>query len=234
MPTLAQMVATVGKATGYLRGPDEILDALDYGQQQVYFAVTHEYRMSFLKFDATSIAIAANQDTYPLPADFSELKQLAERQSATLPWRPMMPADLNDRDYIRRQLTAYTPAGDWGPISEYEYAGPYLDGEAAEEGTATWNVKLAPMPLQALACQIVYVAKYVPIQNAGSFLMMPDEGRRAMEALAIAELYRRLNDSASETYDQRAQRDLDLFLTWMRDRQIQLGPTVEPYLADLD
>lgn len=65
-------------------------------------------------------------------------------------------------------------------------------------------------------------------------LLIPNEGRRAIEALAIAELLGRNSDAGAAGYLSRYQRDLDLFLTFMRDRQIQRPAPLEPYIGDFD
>ncbi len=234
MPTLAQMIRSANQASYWSREADEVLRALDFAQRRVYFAVTKELRESFLKFDRTTIQIVPQTSIYTLPADFGEMKQLSERVNSALPWRTITPADLNDRTFLDRQRLYLNPAAGCGPPSDYEYAGPYLDGTKAQAGATVWNIELAPMPQVALQCQIIYVAKYVPITSAQSFLVVPDEGRDAVEAFAIAELTRRNSDGLSQEYEQRGQRDLDLFLTWLRDRQVQAGPTVEPYVSDLD
>lgn len=234
MPSLAQLIQSVNQASYWSRGADEVLRALDYAQRKVYFAVTKELRLSFLKIDPTSITLVPGTAIYTLPADFSELKQLAERANASLPWCAMAPADLNDRDFLEAQAALGDLAGVSGTRSGYQYAGPYLDGQQAQAGAAVWNVEIAPVPEAALLCQIVYIAKYVPITGANSFLMIPDEGRDAVEAIATAELLRRNSDQGAAAYEARGKEDLDYFLTWMRDRQIQQAPLQEPYLSDLD
>lgn len=236
--TLAQLFNSCNTASYFSRGQAEIYAAISRGVWMVYSAVLKEFQGTFLKWDTTSLTLTPGQDIYSLPADFSQLVQLSERASASLPWSIMTPLDLNSRYFTDAQflsgLYSYAAGLGEGPRSIFSYAGPYMDGAAAAAGTETWKIKVAPVPVDTRPMQIAYIAAFVPVTNAASPMMIPAEGAYAVEGFAIAELMRRNSDALAQQYETRAQQDLTAFLTWMRARQVQEPPTQAPYLDDLD
>ncbi len=231
MPKLGQIFDQCRKASYFSRTDDEIASAINKGGFALFSATLKEFRGYFLKWDTTTIAIAANQDTYALPADFGQMIQLAERQTASDPWSPMTPLNLNSRYFINSQFD-FAGADPGGLNSQYVYD-IYEDGAQAEQGVTQYQVKLAPMPQQALQCQIIYAATWLEINSPNSLLMLPPEATHALQDYAIAELLQRNGDQNAGAYWQTGKDLEDRYLTFVRERQIQHQSTVEPYVDDL-
>ncbi len=235
MPTLAQMFDLARKKSYFSRPDDEVWAALNYGAWRVYSYVLKEFRGFFIKWDETSLTLTPNVDEYTLPADLAQIVRLSERLSVNSPWLPMVPADLNSQLFIQQQFQdTITLSSGLVVTSDFTYYGPYLDSASTTSPTGVYKIRVAPKPTDTRACQLVYSAKFVPIINAGSQLMIPPEGSEAMLAWAVAELLRANSDQLAAEYEAKGQRDITEFLTFVRERQIQQRPTVEPYVADLD
>jgi hypothetical protein len=228
------MYALANGKSGYARSDVEIYDALNESGFRVFAAVLKEFGGFFLKFDETSLSLqplSANPtQEYPLPADLTQIVHLAERLSSSEDWRPMAPLDLST------SLTTVQDNVGWnsclyGDDSEFGFYGPYLDAAAAAGGASaqTQKIRVSPAPTETRACQIAYTAKWLPIVDASSSVMLPDEGTYAMLNYAIAELRRASDDSLSADYEDKGDRHLQSFLSWARARQIMQPQSIRTY-----
>lgn len=235
---LAQMYAVANSKTNYSRSDGEIYAALDAAGFRVYSAVLKEFRGFFLKFDESSITLTpsqANQE-YTLPSDLTQIVHLAERVSATENWRPMTPIDL---DTAVSNLQAAIGWDDfysdlYGYNSEFGYYGPYLDAASAPvaQTLQIQKIRVSPVPTENHFCQIAYTAKWLPITDGSSKIMLPDEGTHAMLSFAVAELHTDNDDTRQAPEEARGQAHLSAFLSWLRNRQIQQWPTIQMYGPD--
>jgi hypothetical protein len=229
MPNLAQMFALVDARSGYTRPAGEIYSALDEGGFLVYTAVLKEFSGFFLKFDTTTVVLTPGISVYALPPDLTLLVAIAERLTAAQNWEPMYPTTLASALDSTQDAVGWDDSN-YGDGSAFGFYGPYLPATAAA-GTQTQSINVSPAIDQIRMCEIAYTAKWLTIVNGNSPMMMPNEGTYAMQNFAAAELNRANNDSLSNEYETKAQRHLNAFLTWVRNRQIVKWPTIEPYLG---
>lgn len=220
--------------SGYARSDVEIYDALNESGFRVYAAVLKEFRGFFIKFDETSLTLtpATTGQEYPLPADLTQIVHLAERISPTQDWLPMRPLDLGSALDTLQELSGWNGfAAGYGDDSEFGFYGPYLDATATQAGATaqTQKIRVSPIPDANRFCQIAYTAKWLPIAQAGDAIMLPDEGTYAMLNYAIAELRRASDDSVSGDYEDKGDRHLSSFLSWLRARQIMSPDTIDCY-----
>jgi hypothetical protein len=120
----------------------------------------------------------------------------------------------------------------YGPPSPFQYYGPFLDSAASgsAQSAQTQKIRVGPITDINRFVQLVYTAKWVPIDNKISTVMMPDDGTAAMEAMAIAKLLRLNNDSKAIDFEAQGARELQNFLDWVRTRQTQEPPCVQPFM----
>lgn len=226
---LAQMYALANSKSGYTRSDAEIYDALNESGFRVYSAVLKEFSGFFLKFDETSLSLVPDTTEYALPADLTQIVHLAERIDPTQNWRPMEPLSLNDALLNTQENVGWELYdGAYGTLSEFGFYGPYLDS-AATTGVQTQKIRVSPNPDSDRFCQIAYTAKWLPITDSSSSIMLPDEGTYSQLNFAIAELRRASDDSLSADYEQKGETHLSAFLSWLRARQIQSPLTIATY-----
>lgn len=232
---LAQMYALANSKSGYSRSDVEIWAALDRAGFRVYSAVLKEFRGFFLKFDETSLVLTPTQTNqeYTLPVDFSQMVHLAERVSSTQNWRPMQPVDIDTTVSNLQDSLGWDDfySAIYGFESLFGYYGPYLDSvdTTTTQPLQIQKIRVTPTPTENHFCQIAYTAKWLPITDGASKLMLPDEGTHAMESFAAAELNAMNDDSRAGMYESQGATDLAAFLVWVRNRQIQTVPTIDPY-----
>jgi hypothetical protein len=234
---LAQMYNLANAKSGYARADEEIYDALNESGFRVYAAVLKEFRGFFLKFDETSLVLtplAAGADQeYPLPPDLTQIVHLAERTTASENWRTMAPETLGNALTDLQDSVGWDDfyADSYGGDSDFSFYGPYLDAGAAAAAQALQIMKIRVSPAidTTRACQIAYTAKWLPITDGSSTIMLPDEGTYCMLNYAIAELRRASDDSAAGDYEDKGDRHLQSFLSWLRARQIQQPLSIETY-----
>ena len=234
MPNLAQMYANCDSASYYSRSQGEIWAKLNEAGFEVFSDVKKEMSGYFLKFDESSLTLTpgqANQE-YTLPADVDQIAHLAERVTTNENWHPMAVSDGLETVLINQ----LTDLGLWnfasyGFASAFSYYGPFLDAAAAVQPQAgqIQKIRVSPITDQNRFVQLVYTARWIPIVNANSQLMMPDEGTYAMEKKATAKLLRLNNDSLADSMDAEAVPMFNRFLNWLRSRQIQSRPTIQPF-----
>jgi hypothetical protein len=248
MPNLAQMFATCNAKSQYSRTEGEIYDALSEAGFFVYAAILKELSNFFLKFDTTTVVLTPDTQKYILPPDCTQLVSISERKSASGRWKEMASESIPDAINDAKEDTSFSSYGGRYGESEFRFAGPFL--EATETTTAptgfgqagynvggyrgtgfqTQSILISPIPQETRFVELAYIAKWIPLVDRHSYLMLPDECTPAMQAFAIAELLRSNNDSNALAYDAKGQTHLNMALTWVRARQIQNNPTITPYV----
>ena len=232
MPNLTQMLTLANAKSSYSRPETEIYAALNKAGFRVYTAVLKEFSGFFLKFDTTTVSLVPNITEYVLPPDLSQLVHMSERLSAAERFRPMTPETIGDALEQAQSGVSWGDlyCGSYGGASLFSFAGPYLDAGGAA-GVQTQKIRVSPIPQDARFVELAYTAKWLPIVDGGSSVMLPEEGTHAMLDGAIAELLRSNNDSLSAEYAAEAKAGETAFLTWVRNRQIQQWPQITPYLG---
>jgi hypothetical protein len=252
MPTLSQMFATCNSKSQFSRTEGEIYDALNEGGLYVYQNVVKEYSNFFVKFDANFITLQTGIQNYYVPPDCSQIINIAERTSISQNWRQMEPETLAEAmDNTREGCGWWDLYDDNYGESHFKFAGPYLSGpDTINPGTGGYgtggygeggygggtgfqplSITISPAPTLSHFCEVAYTAKWVPIINDKSYVMLPDELTPAMQAFAIAELLRSNSDNMAESYDEKGQRLLNMAMTWVRSRQQVAAPRIIPYLG---
>lgn len=237
MPTLANMFSRINRLTAQELDADDIYAALNEAGFYVYTKVLKENRGFFIKFDTTSIALVPGTQVYALPSDATDILHLAERAQPTQNWFPIDPTSLASSLQNQANVYDYFIDDDWyDGESHFKYYGPYLDSADTVDAPDVDNtdqvqkIQITPAIDINRAVEIVYAAKWLPILDGSSELMLPEEGTHAMYNGAMATLTGDIDDTREGSYGQRAKLHLDAFLTWVRDRQMQSGPKVKPYL----
>ena len=228
---LAQMYSLANAKSSYSRPDAEIYAALDQAGLFVYAAVLKEYSGFFIKFDTTSLVLVPGTQAYNLPPDLTQIVHLAERLNVTLDWNEMSPIKLSDAVDNIQQATGWDSFSSYYGDSQFGYYGPYLLSQATSvtQTLQVQQIQVSPGIDQTRMCELVYSAKWLPINDSSSLVMMPDEGTHAMLNYAIAELLRSNDDSLAQNYEAQGDKQLSSFLTWVRNRQIQQGPTIKAY-----
>jgi hypothetical protein len=234
---LAQAYSLANSKSGFARPDGEIYDALNQGGQRVFFATVKEFRGFFLKFDEVSLTLSPTQtgQEYTLPADCSQIVHIAERLSASEDWHPMAPEDLDGALTNLQNATGWDSfySSLYGGESEFGYYGPYLDSTNTQNVGAALQlqkIRVSPIPQQTRFVQLAYTAKWLPIVDASSKIMLPDEGTVAMLNYATATLCGASDDeSRAAYYEAQGDKHLAAYLTWARARQIQAALQVDTY-----
>jgi hypothetical protein len=228
LPTLSQMFTNCQRDSYFSRTDDEIYAALDRAGQFVYNAVCNENGGFFIRFDESSMTLAANTNEYSLPTWVTNILHLAERTNAADEWLEMEP---DSRNNVLRSQMQVSGLLSISPLatSGFSYYGPYLDS-AATIGTQLQKIRVSPAPGESHYVQLVATAKWNQITGSGSTIMLPDEGTNAMERFAAAYLVRKNGDSLAADYEAEGRNFLTMFLTWVRARQYQVPLTVDPYM----
>lgn len=234
---LAQLYSKCNGNSGYSRSDGEIYSAINDWGFYVYSQVVKEQGGFFLKFDEITLTLstlAANPtQEYAMPADLSQLVHLAERVTASENWHPMSPESLDSALTQVQDMVGWgSYSALYGDQSAFGYYGPYLDAAAAQQAQALeiQKIRVSPAPTQTRFVQIAYTAKWLPIVDASSAIMLPDEGTMAVAAFASAELCGMSDDvTRKASFKEDGQQQLTAFLSWVRMRQIQTGPIVQSY-----
>ena len=239
--------ADKGSYYSHTNDSDDIWLALTNAARRLYLWVVKENRTYFVLWDTTTIAPSAGVAEYKCPAALSQIIRLAEQTAPLVagnPYRWMRPAKIESQTFFDNQFEgAITNMN--SPMSDYCYAGPYLDladaqdlGDGDTAGDANmadvYKIRIAPTPQTSLVTELIYVAKFVEIVNAKSQNIIPPEGHGLMLHYAQAELLRNNNDDLAEKLEAQANAEREEFLTFIRDRQFQTFEPQEPYLNDLD
>lgn len=237
------MVATCNTKSYNSRQQGEIYSALSEAGFLVYCQVLKEYSNFFIKFDTTTITLTPSIQVYTLPPDCTQIVSIAERENANQRWRQMGTESIEDALDSSQECGWWNGVGDGYGNSAYSYAGPYLPAQNTvnQPSTATGTggytgsgyqvqqIAVSPYITSTHMVEIVYIAKWIPIVNASSFVMLPDELTYAMQDYATAELLRANDDSLATMYEAKAEKAMSFALTWVRARQIQQSLQITPY-----
>lgn len=236
---LQQLDTQLDKNSYFSRDKEERILAINTASRFIYDWIIKENQGTWLKWDTSTMSLAAGTEEYTLPADLETLMRMRERLNAGSDWQLMSPASgLIDPSMLAASGSADLTISD-GPMSQFSFYGPYLDAAAAgQDPQGAMKVRVGPIPQEARQVELVYAAKYVDIgdTNPNTYLMIPDEGsgRVALLDLATAELVRKNSDSLAEEYTQAGMDKLTLFLSTIRSRQNQQASTQQPFIDDLD
>lgn len=229
---LAQMYALANAKSYYSRPDAEIYGALDEAGFLVYAAVLKEFRGFFLQVDTTSVVLTPGQQEYALPTDLTQIVHIAERLNTSDNWNPMSAIGIGNAFDNIQQATGWDVADyGYGDQSQFGFYGPFLDEADATnpQATQTQKIQVSPAIDQIRQCELIYTAKWLPIGNATSQVMLPDEGTHAMLNYAIAEILRSNGDTLAAQYENKGDKALTVFLTWIRNRQIATQPVIQTY-----
>lgn len=231
------MFNRINQKTAFTFTPDEVYAALDEAGLLVYQKVLKENRGFFVKVDETSLVLTSGtpgQDqTYDLPTDCTQILHLAERLSTDMTgkWQPMEPTSLGKA--YSDEWQSYVDYDGFGSGSRFKYATLLSATNTAGDFTynaQTQQIAVTPTVDQTRNTQLIYAAKWTRIIDSTSKNMLPDEGTLAQYNGALAILTGDIDDSRQGAYMQRAKIQLDAFLQWCADRQLQRGMRVKSYL----
>lgn len=220
----------------YMVSDDDIFAALNEEGFLLYSRVLKEGEGFFLKTDTTSITLTPGTQTYATPADCTQIIHMAERAQATDDWLRMEPESENMALESLQTIAAVYIVGLYGS-SRFRYYGPYLpDSQVnnaspeADNSTQVMSIDVSPVIDQNRAVQIVYTAKWINIIVESSTLTLPDEASNALYNKTLANLLTSIDDTRAGAIGVLAEAQARGFLTWVRDRELQTGPKVTPYL----
>lgn len=215
----------------YSRSDQEVWNAISESASTLFLKILSENRGFFIKWDTSTVALAAGTEEYLLPTDCSQLLRVRERSSSAAQWRKVTPAEsVNDPGFSDSQFPSvvYTD----GPVSEFEYLS-YLDAAQAA-GAQTEKIRFEPPPFDTRQVELVYVSKFVDVTNQNSTLVIPVEGHGAVMWSAVASLLASNGDDPEAATAQAMENERE-FLKWVRKRQAQTAVTsVQPYIDDMD
>jgi hypothetical protein len=222
------------KKSYFSREDEEVWAAINLVSQRIFQKILAENRGFFIVFDTTSLTLQLNVEEYALPATCSQLLRVRERLNSASPWRIINPADLNDPGFVDAQFASVLGPDQDGPVSEFEYYGPYLSMQDAQTDAQIERFRIEPPPQDPRQVELVFVARYVEINSAADPKTLPNEADGAVVAFAAASLLGDNDDSARANLLDEGERNEREFLKWVRNRQFQKVRTVEPYVEDLD
>lgn len=233
---LQQMFNLVSKRSFFSRDDDEVWAAISSVSKSLFLEVQEENRGFFIVFDTSSLQLQPNVEEYALPSGCSQIVRLRERLTSTQPYSIIWPADdLNDPDLIDAQFPEFASDLD-GPNSDFEYYGPYLDFAGAQTVAKVQKIRIEPIPQDARATELAYIAKFLEITSAASAKVLPDESDDAVVYGATV-----ICLGANEGVEQQLENNQGFykeakiqFMKWVRRRQQQRVRQVETYVNDLD
>lgn len=242
--TLKQIYALADSRSHFVRTakPDIIWSAITEAARSLYFWIKKENKGFFIKWDTTTIAFANAQEEYTCPPDLEQIVRFSERQNSSQSWRQLTPSGVNDPLFKASQFEDVIILS--GIVfSDYAYAGPYLTGpseqtgqeaidEAAEQAEV-YKVRIAPIPSSVRQTELIYTAKFLEMTEDTDVCIIPEEGRGVLLEYAIANLLRGKSDEEAVAIKASGDEMRELYLTSVRDRQIQEYAIVQPYLDDL-
>ncbi|MCU1247091.1 MAG: hypothetical protein JWQ49_120 [Edaphobacter sp.] len=247
MPSLKQMFDTCNAKSYYSRPEGEIYSALSEAGFFVYANILKELSDFFVKFDTATLVLTPGVQQYVLPPDCTQIVSIAERLPTSKRWRLMSPESITDAMTDAQDNCGWSAYEDYDR-SRFSFAGPFLEaadtidaptgfsqagfsvGGYRGKAAQTQSIMISPAPTENHLVELAYTAKWIPIVNAESFLMLPDELTYAMQSFAIAELLRTNGDSTSVDYDTKGERHMTAGLSWARSRQTVANPKIDLYL----
>lgn len=235
--TLAQIFALADQRSHYVRTakPDLIWSAITEAARTMYLWIKKENQGFFIKWDTATIAFAYNVDEYACPADLDQIVRFSERLNSQDGYREILPTGVNSPLFRQSQFdTVISTAG--VQMSDFSYIGPYFPAAATDvaELAAIQKVRIAPKPSEARQTELIYSAKFVEMAKPEDLCVIPPDGRGALLDYAVAILLQGKNDALAASMETAGDKKRELYLTSVRDRQIQQYQTVQPYLDQLD
>ena len=230
--TLAQIFDWCNKKSYFSRDADEIWQAINSAAHLLYKEVVLENKGYFIVFDTTSLVLAANQEEYQLPATVQQIVRLREQTPGATAWRVMNPAEFNDPATTAAQYGFDSDAD--CETSRFIYNGPYLKQSDAAAQDNIYSIRVEPIPTETHNTELVYTADFLEIEGQESQLVIDPEGHDALKYLAVGELLLANDDDNAANFEAIGQTHKTQYLKLVRKRQIQQGPTVEPYIFDMD
>lgn len=225
---LTRIKTLVDSKSYFSRSGVEVWAAINASARYIYQAVIKEQSGFWIKFDSTSLTLQPGVSMYHLPTDAQQLIRIRERQTATDQWRTIHNQSLTS-DSMQRNAQSVGVSYE-GESSQFSFYGPYLDAEDAESGVDTESIAINPAPADTRYVELVYSAQFVEVEDETSFLMIPEDGHDALIDFAVAECIKANDDTLASAYWQSGMTKMSLFLELCRNRQLQDGRTVEPYL----
>lgn len=236
MPTLANIHSRMLRNTRYMVSDDDIFAALNEEGFLLYTRVLKEGEGFFAKTDETTIALTPGTQDYQCPADCTQIVHMAERAQPTDNWSRMEPESLNMAEEMQDSIVAAYILGNYGS-SRFKYYGPYLpDNQVnnadpeADNANQIMSVTVSPLIDVPRSVQILYIAKWVILIDDSSIMTLPEEATNAIYNKAMSNLMVGLDDARVQGFANLGELQAKGFLTWVRDRQLQSGPKVTPYL----
>jgi hypothetical protein len=233
---LRSLISQADSNSYYSRSDADKYSAANSAGWQIFSAVQRENRGFFIKFDTTSITLTPGQQTYTLPPDFSQLLHFAERAVATDNWHPLGTVSIGVALDYAQQRTGWYPGAYYGNQSQFSYDGPYLPAPTVNVDDQVFQMDIAPAIDRVRMTELVYIAKWIPITDDQSVVMLPDEAYAPWLSLTTANLLD-MNDDTREART-RARTflpsggygpEMQQLLSWVRNRQIQNPPTVDVF-----
>jgi hypothetical protein len=248
MPVVSNVPIVVGSAVAGMRLQDihdraasasynsrsesEIWGAINEAGKYCYDWIKKEAPNSvFLVTDTTSVPWVAGTQDYLLPSALDHLIRMRIRLNAQEPWAIVAPSDWNRRDFL---IDSYGTSIDFGGTSSlFEYA-MFIPQSQIDTFGEQKEVHIEPAPLSAYLVELLYAARWTVISKANDPFNLPVDARYACEALALAELLRKNDDSNADNYEAKGQRYMTVYLDGLRKLQTQMVSTQQPYVDDLD
>jgi len=230
--TLQQIFDWCQKKSYFSRDDDEIWQAINSAAHLLYKEVVLENKGYFIVFDTTDLVFAAGQEEYQLPATVQQIVRLREQIPGEVAWRVVSPAEFNDPATVSAQFGFNSDVD--CDTSPFIYNGPYLKQSDAAAQDGINSIRIEPIPQQTHNTELVYTADFLEIEGATSSLVIDAEGHDAIKYLAVVELLAANDDDNADRFQSLGSYHKTQYLKLVRKRQIQSGPTVEPYLEDMD
>jgi hypothetical protein len=230
--TLQQIFDWCNKKSYFSRDDDEIWAAINSAAHLLYKEVVLENKGYFIVFDTTDLVLEAGQEEYQLPATCQQIVRLREQVPGEVAWRVVNPAELNDPATTDAAWGFDTDVG--ADTSRFIYNGPYLKQSDAIANDEIYSIRIEPIPTETHNTELVFTADFLEIEGAESTLVIDPEGHDALKNLAVVELLDANDDDNRMNFLERGNYHTSQYLRLVRKRQIQQGPTIEPYLYDMD
>jgi hypothetical protein len=230
--TLQQIFEWCQKKSYFSRDDEEIWQAINSAAHLLYKEVVLENSGYFIVFDTTDLVLAAGQEEYQLPATCEQIVRLREQLPGETAWRVVSPAGLNDPATTAASFGFDTDVG--CETSRFIYNGPYLKQSDAQAEDQIYSIRIEPIPQETHNTELVYTADFVEIEGPESELVIDEEGHDALKYIATAELLLANDDDNAENFLATGEKHKTQYLKLVRKRQIQSGPTIEPFIFDMD
>ena len=225
---LDRIKSLVDSKSYYSRNEVEVWGAINAAARQIYQAVLKEQRGYWIKWDSTSLQFLKDQTQFELPPDVQQLIRVRERASASDRWNLVNSSDSLSDGVMLNQMPVGVNFDD--PASNFTFFGPFLTeaDSMTQDNTDIESIEITPTPSNTRYVELVYTAKFVEVEDATSYLMIPEDGHDCLIDFAVAECVRPNDDSLAADYAAAGNAKLTSFLTLVRDRQLQDTRTVEP------